>query len=413
MKYFLTVLFLLGACSSYTVHSRVKPGDQVLAEQGFAPLKGKRVGLITNHTAMIDSVHLIDLLYQTPGITLTALFGPEHGLRGHAAAGEHLNDGIDDRTGVPVYSLYGRHRRPTPEMLKDVDILVFDIQDIGARFYTYISTMGLAMQAAAEKGIPFMVLDRPNPLGNQIEGFVLDTTSYRSFVGMYPIPITHGFTVGELATAIQAERWLPGLDALELIIIPVEGWHAHELWSETGLPWIPPSPNIPDEETALLYPGAALIEGTIVSEGRGTKEPFKLIGAPWLQAEALADTLNARHLPGVHFEPVSFTPRSIPSMAPSPKWQDTPVNGIRQRVTDPHRFRPVATGIHVLHAIYHQTPDSLKQRFFRLPAFHRLAGTDTLYTMLVEGARPEHIIRQWQQDVEAFRRLQQTYRRYP
>ncbi len=191
IKHLIFLCLLAFSCHQAPTHTPVKPGDRVLVEQGFAPLKGKRVGLITNHTAVIDSVHLIDLLHEAPGVTLTALFGPEHGLRGAAAAGEHLNDGIDDRTGVPVYSLYGRHRKPTPEMLQNVDILVFDIQDIGARFYTYISTMGLAMQAAAEQGIPFMVLDRPNPLGNRAEGFVLDTTAYRSFVGMYPIPITH------------------------------------------------------------------------------------------------------------------------------------------------------------------------------------------------------------------------------
>ncbi|GIV59841.1 DUF1343 domain-containing protein [Rhodocaloribacter litoris] len=390
----------------------VRTGAEVLARQAFRPLDGLRVGLIVNHTARVDTTHLIDLLHAAPNVTLGALFGPEHGLRGEADAGEKIEDGRDARTGVPVYSLYGETRRPTPAMLAGLDALVFDIQDVGARFYTYISTMGLAMQAAAEAGLPFFVLDRPNPLGGlRVEGFVLEA-GFTSFVGQYPIPIVHGLTVGELARMIRGERMLPGLDSLDLRVIPMDGWQRTMTWPATGRPWLPPSPNIPDFETALIYPGTCFIEGTTASEGRGTRQPFKQIGAPWADARALADTLNARHLPGVRFEPVTFTPVSIDGMATNPKHRDVPVHGVRYVLTDPATFQPVTTGLHVLEALYRQAPDDVRGDFLNARWLNLLAGTDRLHAMLTAGTPATAIAASWTDEVEAFRTRRATYLLY-
>ncbi|GIV61882.1 MAG: hypothetical protein KatS3mg044_0748 [Rhodothermaceae bacterium] len=414
-------LFLLGLLATLgcatsppapTTPPAVRTGAAVLADEAFRPLDGLRVGLIVNHTARVDSVHLIDLLHAAPHVTLAALFGPEHGLRGEADAGEAVADGRDIRTGVPVYSLYGTTRKPTPAMLAGLDALVFDIQDIGARFYTYISTMGLAMQAAAEAGIPFYVLDRPNPLGGEtVTGFVLDTT-YASFVGAYPIPIVHGLTVGELARMIQGEGMLPGLDALDLRVIPMQGWRRAMQWPDTGLPWIGPSPNIPDFETALVYPGTCFLEGTTASEGRGTRAPFRQVGAPWVDAEALADTLNGRGLPGIRFEPVTFTPEAIPGMASDPKHRGLPVHGVRLVVTDRHAYRPVATGLHVLAALYRQAPPTERTAFLKERWLNLLAGTDRLYRHLVDGTPVDPLTASWSEEVAVFRQRRAPYLLY-
>ncbi|HET6567719.1 MAG TPA: DUF1343 domain-containing protein [Rhodothermales bacterium] len=391
----------------------VKTGAAVLAEENFRRFAGKRVGLIVNHTAMVDSVHLIDLFYNAPNVKLTALFGPEHGIRGQAAAGAKVGSGRDEKTGVPIYSLYGDTRKPTPEMLRDVDVLVFDIQDVGARFYTYISTMGLAMQAAAEKGIPFVVLDRPNPIGGvRVEGFLMQP-EFESFVGEYPIPVTHGMTVGELARMIKGERMLPGLENLQLQVVQMTGWKRSMLWPETGLPWIPPSPNIPDFQTALVYPGAAFFEATSASEGRGTRTPFLNLGAPWADGQALADELNSRKLPGVRFEAATFTPHSIPGMAVNPKLEGQTVQGIRYVVTDPETFDPVAVGVHVLHAFYHQAPPGERNDFISRPEWlAKLSGSTRLYDMLTSDAAPEAIVAAWEEDVTTFRRQRERYLLY-
>ncbi|RMH49629.1 MAG: DUF1343 domain-containing protein, partial [Bacteroidetes bacterium] len=390
----------------------VRTGARVLADQQFEPLAGRRVGLIVNHTARVDSVHLIDLVAAAPDVELVALFGPEHGLRGEADAGETVEDGRDDRTGVPIYSLYGDTRRPTAEMLDGVDVLVFDIQDIGARFYTYISTMALAMQAAAEHGIAFMVLDRPNPLGGTyVSGFMLEPEQ-TSFVGQFPIPIAHGMTVGELAQMIRGEGLMDGLETLDLTVIPMEHWSRTQQWPDTGLEWVPTSPNIPDFETALIYPGACFIEATAASEGRGTREPFKLIGAPWVAAQALADTLNGRGLPGLRFEPATFTPRSIEGMASSPKLQDQEVHGVRFVVTDRQAVRPVEAGVHLLEALYRQSQARAVPLITRPAWLARLAGTERLLAMLKDGATPEAIVAAWADEVEAFRRQRAPYLLY-
>jgi len=392
----------------------LQTGAQTLAAGSFDALAGQRVGLIVNHTARVDTAHLIDRIHRAPNVELGALFGPEHGLRGTADAGEKVADGVDDRTGAPIYSLYGASRQPTAEQLEGLDALVFDIQDVGARFYTYISTMGLAMQAAAANDVPFIVLDRPNPLGgNYVSGFVREPEQ-TSFVGQYPIPIAHGLTVGELARMIQGEAMLPGLDSLDLRVIELTGWERANRWPATGRNWIPPSPNLPTFETALVYAGACFFEATSASAGRGTQRPFLQLGAPWPEAvsQALVDTLNGRGLPGVTFEPASFTPESIPNMASSPRLEGTALHGIRYRITNGDAFQPVEAGMHVLHAFHQEAAAQGDTLIARPEWLARLAGTPRLHTMLEDGAAPSAIIQAWTEEVEAFRAQRQPYLLY-
>jgi uncharacterized protein YbbC (DUF1343 family) len=400
--------------SEEKLSAALQTGAQTLAASEFDVLNGRRVGLIVNHTARVDTAHLIDRIHRAPNVELGALFGPEHGLRGTADAGEKVADGVDDRTGAPIYSLYGANRQPTAAQLEELDALVFDIQDVGARFYTYISTMGLAMQAAAENDMPFIVLDRPNPLGGEyVSGFVREPEQ-ESFVGQYPIPIAHGMTVGELARMIQGEAMLPGLDALDLRIVELDGWDRMTRWLATDHEWIPPSPNLPTFETALVYAGACFFEATSASAGRGTQRPFLQLGAPWPEStsQALVDTLNAQGLPGVTFNRASFTPQSIPNMASSPRLEGTPLHGVRYRVTDVDTFQPVEAGVHVLHAFYQQAEAQGDTLIARPEWLARLAGTPRLQTMLEDGASPAAIIQAWTDEVDAFRTRRQPYLLY-
>ncbi len=391
----------------------LRTGAQVLADGGFEQLKGKRVGLIANHTSMVGERHLADLLHEAEGVQLQRLFAPEHGIRGSADAGAVIATETDSATGLVVHSLHGDTLRPTPEMLAELDVLAFDLQDVGTRFYTYISTLGLAMQAAAEAGVAFMVLDRPNPLGgNLVEGFTLEMEN-QSFIGMYPIPATHGMTVGEVARMLKGERMLEGLDSLELVVVEMEGWRRDMMWPETGLPWIPPSPNIPDFETAVIYPGACFFGSVEGNEGRGTEHPFIQQGTVWGDGEALAAELTARALPGLRFEPLTYTPRSIPGMSTNPRLKDQEVHGIRHVVTDPRAVRPVEAGVHVLHAFWHQAPDTLKATFFVDRPFRNVTGTAKLYRMIMDERTPEEIVAAWQPDVAAFLEKRKEYLLYP
>ncbi|NJD20416.1 MAG: DUF1343 domain-containing protein, partial [Gemmatimonadetes bacterium] len=389
-----------------------RTGAQVLADGGFTLLQGKRVGLIANHTTKVGERHLADMLHQAEGVQLLELFAPEHGIRGTADAGAAVATETDPATGLVVHSLHGDTLKPTPEMLGDLDVLAFDLQDVGTRFYTYISTMGLAMQAAAEAGITFMVLDRPNPLGGKLgEGFSLELEN-KSFIGMYPIPATHGMTVGEVARMLKGERMLDGLVALDLVVVEMQGWTRDTMWPETGLPWIPPSPNIPDFETAVIYPGACFFGSVEGNEGRGTEHPFIQQGTVWGDGEALAAELNARALPGLRFEPIAYTPRSIPGMATNPRLEGREVRGIRHVVTDARAVRPVEAGVNVLHAFWHQAPDSLKATFFVDRPFRNVTGTARVSGMIVEGRTPAEIVAAWQPDVAAFLEMRRPYLLY-
>ena len=381
---------------------QILTGAERLVDQDFQVIDGMRVGVITNHSAVVGGRHLVDVLHEAENVHLAALFGPEHGIRGDADAGERITDGIDEQTGVPVYSLYGEIRKPTADMLEGLDALIFDIQDIGARFYTYISTMGLAMQAAAEHDIRFVVLDRINPIGGEkVEGFLLEP-GFESFVGLFPIPVTHGMTVGELALMVRGEEMLEGVATLDLHVVEVRGWTRDMLWSDTGQEWIPPSPNIPDFETALIYPGSCYFEATNASEGRGTYEPFLQVGAPWADGERLADILNRRNLPGLRFEPVTFTPESIQGMSSRPKLLGQELQGVRFIIEDPHAVVPMEAGMHLLEVFYSEAPADERPQLFNRARFGRLGGTNRMYDMLVEGASAEDIVGAWQEEVATF-----------
>ena len=285
----------------------VRPGIEVLLSDSIHLVAGRRVGLITNHTG-IDRQRRsdIDLLFDHPDVELVALFAPEHGIRGDVQDGVAIASDVDARTGVPIHSLYGATRAPTPAMLEGVDVLLFDMQDIGARYYTYVSTMAVSMEAAGSAGVPFVVLDRPNPVrGDVVQGNVLDP-DFASFVGMFPVPMRHGMTPGELALLYAAEF---GVD-VDLRVVPVSGWSRAMAFDATALPWVPPSPNMPSLESALSYPGTCLFEGTNLSVGRGTDRAFQWVGAPWLDAARVITALEAYDFEGVRFEPTTFTPRA-------------------------------------------------------------------------------------------------------
>ena len=387
----------------------VRTGAQVLVDTDFEILQGHSVGLVINHTARVGDRHLISLVHEAEGVVLAAIFGPEHGIRGTEEAGAHVQDGLDVETGAPVYSLYGEVRRPSLEMLEGVSALVFDIQDVGARFYTYISTMGLAMQSAAEAGIPFIVLDRPNPLGGTyVSGFVLEP-EHSSFVGQYPIPVVHGLTVGELAQMIQGEAMLEGLEDMELAVVTSDGWQRDMQWPDTGLQWVETSPNVQSFNTALVYPGTCFFEATAASEGRGTLEPFLLVGATWADGEELAADLNDRGISGVEFEAVSFMPEQMVGRDTRPKLSGVDVSGLRLRVIDRSLVMPVEIGMHILEAFQRMGGDAFVSR----PGWlDRLAGTDRLRQMLLGGASAEAIIQAWESEVAEFLELREPYLLY-
>lgn len=392
---------------------RVATGADALAASGFAELAGKRVGLITNQTGLVGDQHLADLLSKAEGVKLTAILAPEHGFRGAVEAGKRVSDGVDPTIGVPVFSLYGAAKKPTPAMLRDVDVLMFDIQDVGVRFYTYISTMGLAMQAAAAARIPFVVLDRPNPLGGEyMSGFVLEP-KLATFVGQYTIPIVHGMTVGELARLIQGEKLLPGLDKLDLRIIEMQGWRRSMRWPQTQRAWVATSPNIPTFDAALVYPGIGVVGELEVNEGRGTPTPFSLVGAPWIDASRLTGKLNSLGLPGAKFEPVTYTPRSIPGVAASPRFAGKAINGMRVAVTDVARIEPLEIGMHVLSALVAEARAKKVDRLFpKLAMFNAIAGTKRLHSMLTAGRDGAAIIAAWQAGVARFKTQRAPYLLY-
>ena len=406
------VLVTLGPATANPLAS-VRTGADELVSTGFAALKGKRVGLITNQTGRVGGEHLADLLAKAPGAKLAAILAPEHGFRGAVEAGAKVSDGVDARTGAPVLSLYGSTKKPTREMLRNLDVLVFDIQDIGARFYTYISTMGLAMQAAAEMRIPFIVLDRPNPLGGEdVAGFVLEP-GLKSFVGQYPVPIVHGLTVGELAWMIKGERWLDGLETLDLSVMKMKGWQRAMRWPETGLAWVATSPNIPTFESALAYPGIGVVGELDVSEGRGTPTPFTLVGAPWLDAQRAAEKLSALGLAGARFEATSYTPQSVKGAAANPRFMGQRIAGVRVVIADPKSYRPLETGMHVLGEVVAQARAKSVSGLVGNPGMlNAIAGTRRLQQMVAQGASGAAIIAAWQQEVAQFKARRAKYLLY-
>lgn len=380
----------------------VLPGIDVLFRDSAHLVRGRRVGLITNPTGTDASGRsTIDRLRDDPLVELTTLFAPEHGLRAAEGEGRLIEDARDPATGLPVISLYGAGKRaPEPGDLAALDVLVFDMQDVGARYYTYVSTMSLAMEAAGAAGIPFVVLDRPNPLGDAAQGNVLDT-AFATFVGLHPVAMRHGMTAGELARLFRGRF---GVEA-DLRVVPVDGWDPTALFGDTGLAWVPPSPNLPDPTSALHYPGTCLFEGTGLSVGRGTQRPFQQVGAPGLDGEALAARLNARGLPGVRFEAVRFTPR-----APSDgKWDGVEVAGVRFVATDPAVYDAPRAAVA---ALVEARAAAGAEWSWNVAHFDRLAGTDALRLGIEAGAAPEALTADWPAQREAFLESAAPFRLY-
>lgn len=385
-------------------HRPVVPGAARLIDAHLEELQGRNIGLVANPTARINETHLLDTLI-TLGVNIKALYAPEHGFRGDLPAGEEVKDGIDTETGLPVYSLYGRTRKPTAEMLSGIDVLLFDMQDVGVRFYTYISTLGYVLEAAAENNMEVWVLDRPNPLGGEyVSGFVLEP-EFKSFVGMFPIPVAHGMTIGELARMMTDEGWLDTDKLPELRIIPMKNWDRRSIWPDTGLNWRAPSPNLPHFSNALLYPGTCFIEGTTMSEGRGTTDPFMMVGAPDLNLpnSALEHLMNRYP---VLLERIEFTPESIPGVAVNPKHEGVKISGVRitPQILDPESLRPVEFGLELIREMLRWSPDSETNRFL-----YNLTGTRAVDTFFETS---EHPAVYWIEAKEAFREQRAPYLMY-
>lgn len=413
MKTVLSAALLLAACAQApapameTAMTRadsagpVRPGIETFLADVPPRLRGKRVGLITNQSG-IDRAGTpdIDLIARHPHLRLVALLAPEHGIRGDAEAGVHIQDDVDRATGVPIYSLYqSEDRGPTPEMLRDVDVLIYDLQEVGGRTWTYVSTMALSMQAAQRKGIPFVVLDRPNPIGGEIvEGALLDPR-FRSFVGMYPIPARHGMTVGELATLFNQAH---GIGA-DLIVARVEGWDRSRWMDETGLPWVNPSPNLRSLAALTSYPGSVYFEGTSVTEGRGTDRPFEQVGAPWLDAPRTAATMNAMALPGVRFEAIT-----MPVAATAARYPGQTIPAIRFVVTDRRAYRPVRTALLLIDQIRRQHPGD----FAWTGTIDRLTGSDRV-RLAIEGGTLPALLEDWDREAAAFAEYRKPFLLYP
>lgn len=405
----LILTLLLCSCMFQHASAQVLPGIDILVQRNFDLLLGKRVGLITNQTGRsANGSSTIDLLAQAPGVNLVALFSPEHGIRGEADV--KLGSAVDQDTGLPIHSLYGTSCRPTPEMLTGIELLVFDIQDIGARFYTYIGTLHHALRAAKAQGIPLVVLDRPSPInGTTVAGAVPDSTEVaqrlatdsngcRSLTITHPIPTRHGLTIGELARLINHEA---GIKA-DLLVVPMFGWQRGMAWSATGLAWINPSPNMKDPMAALLYPGLGILEATNLSVARGTDFPFHRYGAPWVDPAAVLKQLP--NLPGFRFSPTSFTPT-----APGHPYRNQRCQGIEVTVSDPNTADPILAGLYLVQAIYRAHPNQYQAH----SGFHSMVGDRSAWQRLTAGGEsPEQVISDWQERLEQFKQLREQYLLY-
>lgn len=388
----------------------LRTGADRLVSEKVKELSGKRIALIVNHTSVLSNgTHLVDTIFTYGDIKIQKLFSPEHGIRGNADAGKLINDEIDPATGLKIVSLYGNNKKPTKEMLADVDVIIYDIQDVGARYYTYISTLYYAIESAAENNKKIIILDRPNPIGGEkVEGPVLDL-KFKSFIGIAEIPIRHGMTIGELALLFNDDIKSKKNISAELEVVKLFNWDRSEYYDAYYSEWLSPSPNINKLETAIVYPGTCLIEGTNISEGRGTYEPFLIIGAPFINSEILISELTEISTDCIILEAVQFIPISINGMSNSPKLKDKACNGIRITVTDREAFHPVEFGVKLLSAIIKLYPDEIK---FNNDFFDKLAGTDIIRKMLLEKVEPDLIIQSWQNDLQFFINKRNKYLLY-
>jgi uncharacterized protein YbbC (DUF1343 family) len=435
MKARLLILCLLAAtfagchsmqcCQKSAVRPRVKLGDEVLFEKHLDLIRGKRIGLVTNPTGLdskLDSV--IDKFRAQPDVKLVALYGPEHGVRGDAQAGQFVAFYYDEHLKLPVFSLYGQTYKPPADMMTNideymrtfdtqhagktvetgmmdsVDVMVFDLQDVGTRVYTFLATMANAMQAAADANIPFIVLDRPNPIGGAaMEGPILQYPEYSSFIGLYPIPLRHGMTVGELAQLFN-DKYLK--KKAKLTVVPMENWTRDEWFDETSLPWVMPSPNIPGLDSAAVYPGQVIFEGTNLSEGRGTTKPFEMFGAPWIDGFVLAQKLNALNLPGVKFREVWFTPTFS-------KFSGKQCGGCQLHVTDRNAYNSVNTALAILATVKELYGDKLE---LHKSYFDKVLGNSTVREALERGEPVGKIVASFKPGLEEFAKLREPYLLY-
>ena len=389
---------------------KVKPGIEVLRDGGFEQLKGKRVGLITNPSGVDNNLKsTIDILHEAEGVELVALYGPEHGVRGDVHAGDHVDNTVDAATGVTVYSIYGKNRKPSAEMLKDVDVLVYDIQDIGCRSFTFISTMGLAMDACAELGKEFMVLDRPNPVGgNKVEGNIVEDSCF-SFVSQFPIPYLYGLTPGELAQYLNEEGLLESGKKVNLTVIPMEGWTRDMKFSETGMPWVLPSPHIPTPDYAIYYPISGIVgELYCISIGVGYTMPFKLFCAEWIDANDFCKAMQDLKLPGMNFRPIHIKPFYSTG-------KGTNLQGVEVYVTDKEKAPLSLTNFYAMQELAKLYPDSLlfdlgdKSRY---SMFDKVVGSKEIRARFCKNYRVADIEEYWNKDVQWFSEKKAKYHLY-
>lgn len=413
-KLILFLFLLILPCLGYAITSlqddpsRVVIGaEQLFSKEYFPLIEGKRIALVTNHTGLLpDGRHLVDVLFSSDRVSLTLLFGPEHGIRGDAD--DQVADGRDKDTGLPVISLYGKVRKPTPEMLKDIDLLLFDIQDIGARFYTYIATMSHVLEAAAEQGIPYMVLDRPNAIGGKYIDGPVGNNSMEAVTGVDQLPVVHGMTIGELAWMFNEERAKKQLPQADLTVVPMVNYKREQWYDQTGLPWIKPSPNMLTLTTATVYPATCLLEGTNISEARGTLHPFEHIGAPWVNGEKLAEQLNGYQLKGIKFKEASFVPESTVDGIEiyPPKFLGEVCHSAELIITDRNSFESVKAAVFILHGLYQLYPEKLEWREDRMDGLWK---TEAVRTQLLDGKSPNEIIGQWEIELEYFQQVRGQY----
>ena len=376
-------------------------------------IKGKKVGLVSNHSGRTsDGAHLADLLHQHPEVELVSIMGMEYNVRSNDySIARDPESTTDPQTGVRKYSLYGQTHKPTPEMLEEVEVIVFDIQEVGARFYEHVNILGFVMEAASELGIPVVVLDRPNPVGGMhVDGFVADESQFYTFGSYTRIPIVHGMTMGELARLYNGEGLLRGGKTVDLTVVEMQGWTRSMWFDQTGLAWSKPSPNLYTLESVLAYLGTCIFEAFNVSEGRGTDKPFEYIGAPWIDNQKVASLLADVSLPGVSFEPIEFVPVKLPHLSRDPELAGQVCKGVDVNVTDRDRFEPYRAGVALLWAIHSAHPEQL---VLNPQTLLRLTGTPRLQKMIADGRTPAEIFGSWDEELREFMKVRSQYLMYP
>lgn len=409
IKYIFNFLvFALILITTTKINAQIIYGADLLFSENQNLISGKKVGVVCNHTALLSNGKpLVDALLEQKNVIVSAIFTPEHGFKGVEEAGEKIDYKNNLYKEIPIISLYGKDRKPSKDNLTDVDLLIFDIQDVGARFYTYIATMYYVLESAGENNIPVIILDRPNPIGGKyIDGPVLDP-KFKSFVGIAQIPITHGMTIGELANYFIGEKVVPTWKNVSLKVIHCKNWK-REIPNQFYSNWNSPSPNINSLETALVYPGICLLEGTNISEGRGTRFPFLQFGAPFINADDVIEKLKIFSFAGIEMQSVSFIPDDIEAMATNPKFKGQTCYGIKIKITDPIKFEPVKFGTKLLFVLVKLYGNKIKFN----DGFDRLAGNSYLKKALLQKVAPEKIIASWQKDLIKFEKKRIKYLLY-